>query len=176
LSSDLGRSRHRSVLASSYGHSDNLPLFRMLDGLPSDRCGSCVGMFTDLSRYYTVQPVTETKTDRKQLVHKSSEFSQPDVKPGDLATNDNGQTHDHNSVCTTSSPRHQHSERDVGIQLTSVNSDEEVSRSETLKKVGLMQRFRMMYKQYGAVLIGVHVVTSSVWFSLFYCATVRYYD
>ena len=41
------------------------------------------------------------------------------------------------------------------------------------KQLTVVQRFKLAYKQHGKVLIGVHLVTSSVWFgSFFYAAKV----
>jgi uncharacterized protein YjbJ (UPF0337 family) len=37
-------------------------------------------------------------------------------------------------------------------------------------KPGILKRFQMMYKQYGVVLVGVHVFTSSIWAGIFYYA------
>jgi len=42
----------------------------------------------------------------------------------------------------------------------------------TEEKKGIFARFKMAYKQYGKVLIGVHLATSTVWFSSFYYAAV----
>lgn len=39
---------------------------------------------------------------------------------------------------------------------------------ESSKKVSLFQRFKNAYKEYGKVLIGVHLATSVVWFGSFY--------
>ncbi|KAG9338258.1 hypothetical protein JZ751_026063, partial [Albula glossodonta] len=36
------------------------------------------------------------------------------------------------------------------------------------KSIGLMQRFKKTFKQYGKVMIPVHLLTSSVWFGTFY--------
>jgi len=40
--------------------------------------------------------------------------------------------------------------------------------------IGLIQRFKKTFKQYGKVMIPVHLVTSSVWFGTFYYAAMRY--
>ena len=42
------------------------------------------------------------------------------------------------------------------------------------ENVGIFQRFKNAYKEYGKVLVGVHVATSTVWFGAFYYAAVRY--
>lgn len=41
------------------------------------------------------------------------------------------------------------------------------------KSIGLVQRFKKTFKQYGKVLIPVHLVTSSVWFGTFYYAAMK---
>ena len=39
-------------------------------------------------------------------------------------------------------------------------------------KKGIFARFKVAYREYGKVLIGIHLVTSSVWFGAFYYAAV----
>lgn len=41
------------------------------------------------------------------------------------------------------------------------------------KSSGLVQRFKKTFKQYGKVMIPVHLVTSSVWFGTFYYAAMQ---
>uniref|UniRef100_A0A1A8BI40 Family with sequence similarity 210, member A n=1 Tax=Nothobranchius kadleci TaxID=1051664 RepID=A0A1A8BI40_NOTKA len=41
------------------------------------------------------------------------------------------------------------------------------------KSIGLYQRFKKTFKQYGKVLIPVHLATSSVWFGTFYYAAMK---
>uniref|UniRef100_A0A3P8S9Z7 Family with sequence similarity 210 member Ab n=1 Tax=Amphiprion percula TaxID=161767 RepID=A0A3P8S9Z7_AMPPE len=41
------------------------------------------------------------------------------------------------------------------------------------KSIGLFQRFKRTFKQYGKVLIPVHLVTSSIWFGTFYYAAMK---
>ncbi|XP_062384715.1 uncharacterized protein C18orf19 homolog A [Sardina pilchardus] len=41
------------------------------------------------------------------------------------------------------------------------------------KSVGLVQRFKRTFKQYGKVMIPVHLLTSSVWFGTFYYAAMK---
>lgn len=41
------------------------------------------------------------------------------------------------------------------------------------KSIGLVQRFKRTFKQYGKVMIPVHLVTSSVWFGTFYYAAMK---
>uniref|UniRef100_A0A0B7BD78 DUF1279 domain-containing protein n=2 Tax=Arion vulgaris TaxID=1028688 RepID=A0A0B7BD78_9EUPU len=40
--------------------------------------------------------------------------------------------------------------------------------SDSLKKLTLYQRFKKTYKEHGKVLVGVHLITSAVWFGSFY--------
>ncbi|XP_069778587.1 uncharacterized protein C18orf19 homolog A isoform X2 [Narcine bancroftii] len=41
------------------------------------------------------------------------------------------------------------------------------------RSIGLFQRFKKTFKQYGKVMIPVHLVTSSIWFGTFYYATLK---
>lgn len=41
------------------------------------------------------------------------------------------------------------------------------------KSIGLVQRFKKTFKQYGKVMVTVHVLTSSVWLGTFYYAAVQ---
>lgn len=41
------------------------------------------------------------------------------------------------------------------------------------KSVGLYQRFKKTFKQYGKVMVPVHLVTSTVWFGSFYYAAMK---
>ncbi|XP_066530717.1 uncharacterized protein C18orf19 homolog A [Hoplias malabaricus] len=41
------------------------------------------------------------------------------------------------------------------------------------KSIGLVQRFKKTFKQYGKVMIPVHLVTSSLWFGAFYYSAMR---
>ncbi|XP_036421806.1 uncharacterized protein C18orf19 homolog A [Colossoma macropomum] len=41
------------------------------------------------------------------------------------------------------------------------------------KSIGLVQRFKKTFKQYGKVMIPVHLVTSSVWFGAFYYSAMK---
>ena len=44
---------------------------------------------------------------------------------------------------------------------------------EVQQNVGIFQRFKNASKEYGKVLIGVHCVTSAVWFGMFYCVAAK---
>lgn len=41
------------------------------------------------------------------------------------------------------------------------------------KSIGLFQRFKKTFKQYGKVMIPLHLVTSSIWFGSFYYAAMK---
>lgn len=41
------------------------------------------------------------------------------------------------------------------------------------KSIGLVQRFKRTFKQYGKVMVPVHIVTSTVWFGTFYYAAMK---
>ena len=47
--------------------------------------------------------------------------------------------------------------------------------SSTESPPGLLRRFHQTYKEHGKILVCVHLITSAVWASAFYCAAVRYY-
>lgn len=79
-------------------------------------------------------------------------------------------------------PKHQPQQEEP--QSTSPPSSQEVQRGEAEpdaaevdplqdKSIGLVQRFKKTFKQYGKVLIPVHLVTSSVWFGTFYYAAMK---
>jgi len=130
---------------------DTLPLLRTCAALPVDRQRSSVDVFTELRRCYTVHRAEDRRRKEDEAADKS----------GDLC---------HPSQLAAASAK-QHSDRTDVESVGTLN--EAILPSETLKKVGLVQRFRMMYKQYGVVLVSVHVITSSVWVGLLYFATVR---
>lgn len=86
------------------------------------------------------------------------------------------------SACSRAAhqPKHQPSPEDP--QSTSSPSTPEEKREEAYavevdplqdKSIGLVQRFKKTFKQYGKVLIPVHLVTSSVWFGTFYYAAMK---
>ncbi|XP_020494127.1 uncharacterized protein C18orf19 homolog B [Labrus bergylta] len=69
-------------------------------------------------------------------------------------------------------------------QSTSVPSTQEEQEREAVpevaevdplqdKSIGLVQRFKRTFKQYGKVMIPVHLLTSSVWFGTFYYAAMK---
>ena len=65
----------------------------------------------------------------------------------------------------------QRSRNDAG----SVDAENDSSVPESLveEKTGILKRFREAYKQYGKILVCVHVVTSAMWIGGFYYAAVR---
>ncbi|CAJ1061477.1 uncharacterized protein C18orf19 homolog A-like [Xyrichtys novacula] len=79
-------------------------------------------------------------------------------------------------------PKHQPPQEDP--QSTSAPSTQDSHREEAVpdiaevdplqdKSIGLFQRFKRTFKQYGKVMIPVHLVTSSVWFGTFYYAAMK---
>jgi len=131
-------------------------------------------MFAGWSRHYSVQPLKHTM---KTEPGNNRDISEPsaDAKPSDSVTDISIRAESYSSDSTAALSEQQHSDTATGVQQQSlVDSNEVVSQIDTSEKLGLMQRFRMMYKQYGAVLVSVHTATSAVWISMFYCATVRY--
>ncbi|XP_019735558.1 uncharacterized protein C18orf19 homolog B [Hippocampus comes] len=78
-------------------------------------------------------------------------------------------------------PKHQPPGRETSISSPQTPSDqrdndgpgvEEVDPLQD-KSIGLAQRFKKTFKQYGKVMIPVHLVTSSFWFGTFYYAAMK---
>lgn len=80
-------------------------------------------------------------------------------------------------------PKHQ-SPQDEKTQPESKPPSQDVPKGETEaegvdidplqdKSIGLFQRFKKTFKQYGKVMIPVHLATSSVWFGTFYYAAMK---
>jgi len=151
----------------------------MLGVLPADKFGLSNGLFTDLSRCYaaqSTQDTKETKPVQKQLQDKSCGHfqSSSDDKSSNSAT-DIDSIHNVESVSNVAAAASEKNlDKASEVYQTATDSNELVSQKQPLQRVGLVQRFRTMYKQYGVVLVCVHALTTSVWVSLFYCATVRY--
>lgn len=61
-------------------------------------------------------------------------------------------------------------ESSVVDELTSKEDKTSAAKEETSKKPGIFKRFHNTYKEYGKVLVGVHIATSSVWSVMFYLA------
>ena len=175
MSSDFDLFRHQSLLAWSCGHPDTMPSLGTFASLQVDRFGSSVGVFTELRRYYTIQPVkdncrTRAGPVREQAADQSSDLShQPTA---DTSVHD-VQSHSTDSVARTPGSEEKHLDGADALQQMDETSNEASSQNDMPRKVGLVQRFRMMYKQYGVVLVSMHAITSSVWVSLLYFATVR---
>lgn len=64
---------------------------------------------------------------------------------------------------------------DRGEQPEKPPEQEELPEPDPLqdKSIGLVQRFKKTFKQYGKVMIPVHLLTSSVWFGSFYYAAMH---
>lgn len=60
-------------------------------------------------------------------------------------------------------------------QDSALSDDQHTTESENadVKPQGLLQRFKQTYKEYGKILIGVHVFTSCIWGTAFYYAAAR---
>ncbi|XP_033856838.1 uncharacterized protein C18orf19 homolog B-like [Acipenser ruthenus] len=63
----------------------------------------------------------------------------------------------------------------VGTAAAQTDTHEDIIETDPLqdKSIGLYQRFKRMFKQYGKVMIPVHLVTSTVWFGAFYYAAMK---
>ncbi|XP_028282287.1 uncharacterized protein C18orf19 homolog B [Parambassis ranga] len=79
-------------------------------------------------------------------------------------------------------PKHQPPQKDPQSSSTFQTQDEqkgeawpEAAELDPLqdKSIGLFQRFKRTFKQYGKVMIPLHLVTSSVWFGSFYYAAMK---
>ncbi|MEQ2296968.1 hypothetical protein AMECASPLE_029997 [Ameca splendens] len=78
-------------------------------------------------------------------------------------------------------PKHQ-SPQEERAQSVSTSQSQEVSKGEAEsadvdplqdKSIGLFQRFKKTFKQYGKVMIPVHLATSSIWLGTFYYAAMK---
>lgn len=63
----------------------------------------------------------------------------------------------------------------VNSKETSSPADVPIEETDPLQdtSIGLVQRFKKTFKQYGKVMVTVHVLTSSVWLGTFYYAAVK---
>lgn len=75
--------------------------------------------------------------------------------------------HDTPPSLKTSANSHADSERET---LPGADSDLDPLQD---KSIGLFQRFKKTFKQYGKVMVPVHLVTSTVWFGTFYYAAMK---
>ena len=60
----------------------------------------------------------------------------------------------------------------VDHTLKHTSHDKSIIQQE--EKVGIFKRFKNAYKEHGKVLVAVHLVTSTVWMSVFYYAAARF--
>ena len=60
------------------------------------------------------------------------------------------------------------------MQKYSTNKTDDKSEITKESPPGLLRRFHQTYKEHGKILVCVHLVTSALWASIFYCAAVRY--
>lgn len=58
-------------------------------------------------------------------------------------------------------------------QKSGESKEPELTADEDMKKMGLVARFKKMYKEYWYVLLPAHIVTSAVWFGCFYYVSTR---
>ncbi|KAM3614233.1 uncharacterized protein V6R79_011537 [Siganus canaliculatus] len=82
------------------------------------------------------------------------------------------------SVRNSHQPKHQPPESSTTPQTHDVQKEQAAADAVEVdplqdKSIGLVQRFKRTFKQYGKVLIPVHLVTSSVWFGTFYYAAMK---
>lgn len=67
---------------------------------------------------------------------------------------------------SSSTPQSQEQKGEAGLDATEVDPLQD-------KSIGLVQRFKRTFKQYGKVMIPLHLVTSSIWFGTFYYAAMK---
>uniref|UniRef100_UPI0037E96C84 uncharacterized protein C18orf19 homolog A-like n=1 Tax=Semicossyphus pulcher TaxID=241346 RepID=UPI0037E96C84 len=88
------------------------------------------------------------------------------------------------SACSKAAHQPKHQPPQEEPKSTSTPPSQEVQRGEAGpdagevdplqdKSIGLVQRFKRTFKQYGKVMIPVHLVTSSIWFGTFYYAAMK---
>uniref|UniRef100_A0A1A7YKS0 Family with sequence similarity 210, member A n=1 Tax=Iconisemion striatum TaxID=60296 RepID=A0A1A7YKS0_9TELE len=86
------------------------------------------------------------------------------------------------SACNKAAHQPKHQPSQEGPESSSTPPSQDVQKGEPEpvevdplqdKSIGLYQRFKKTFKQYGKVLIPVHLVTSSVWFGTFYYAAMK---
>ncbi|XP_060680493.1 uncharacterized protein C18orf19 homolog A [Hemiscyllium ocellatum] len=123
---------------------------------------------------------------RGQRLHTSrpvivSEQRQPNLQENPLSTHHKGL--DHSKTQESKTFPENDPQQDAltdSVQKTYFSStklNQEVASVETDPlqdpSIGLFQRFKKTFKQYGKVMIPVHLVTSTVWFGTFYYAAMK---
>lgn len=81
----------------------------------------------------------------------------------------NSESHKTRPEIQTAAQKLEKSQEEAGASLQS-NSDLDPLQD---KSIGLYQRFKKTFKQYGKVMVPVHLVTSTVWFGSFYYAAMK---
>ncbi|KAI5106186.1 hypothetical protein C0J45_3883 [Silurus meridionalis] len=81
----------------------------------------------------------------------------------------NSESHKTRPEVQTAAQKHEKSQEESGASPMS-NKDLDPLQD---KSIGLYQRFKKMFKQYGKVMVPVHLVTSTVWFGSFYYAAMK---
>ncbi|XP_072324534.1 uncharacterized protein C18orf19 homolog A [Scyliorhinus torazame] len=119
---------------------------------------------------------------RGQLLHLSrpvitSEQRRPNLQDGPLSTNQKGIGQEPK---TLSESDQQHDTLSDSVQKTyfsntKLNQEATAVETDPLQdpSIGLFQRFKRTFKQYGKVLIPVHLLTSTIWFGAFYYAAMK---
>ncbi|KAG7335984.1 hypothetical protein KOW79_000677 [Hemibagrus wyckioides] len=81
----------------------------------------------------------------------------------------NSESHKTRAEVQTAAQRKERSQGETGASPQS-NTDLDPLQD---KSIGLYQRFKKTFKQYGKVMVPVHLVTSTVWFGTFYYAAMK---
>lgn len=81
----------------------------------------------------------------------------------------NSESHKTRPEVQTAAQRQERSQGETGA-LPQSDSDLDPLQD---KSIGLYQRFKKTFKQYGKVMVPVHLVTSTVWFGSFYYAAMK---
>lgn len=81
----------------------------------------------------------------------------------------NSESHKTRPKVQTAAQKHERSQGETGASPQS-NKDLDPLQD---KSIGLYQRFKKTFKQYGKVMVPVHLVTSTVWFGTFYYGAMK---
>ncbi|KAF4088171.1 hypothetical protein AMELA_G00080110 [Ameiurus melas] len=81
----------------------------------------------------------------------------------------NSESHKTRPEVQTAAQKHEISQGETGAS-PQINKDLDPLQD---KSIGLYQRFKKTFKQYGKVMVPVHLVTSTVWFGTFYYAAMK---
>lgn len=121
----------------------------------------CVGVFRQTAALLQIRPSSSVSHTTQMLVPSAhSCWKHVISSPQCLSTS---------AASFCPAPRH-NSSRDHAVDAAPGQDESDPLQD---RSIGLMQRFKKTFKQYGKVMIPVHMVTSSVWFGTFYYAAMK---